>query len=433
MVIGTQLPEGSNIGVRVTDGGADYQGTDYSHVRFTSSGTGDAQKWTAEPPVYLSGQSATIYAYSPYQSTEGFEITAIPVDMTEQDQTDWLYATPITGPCDSNPKADITLNHALTAFTLSFHKEGYPGAGEVTAVKIQSPALATGGTLDATAGEFTAVSGQGDVLTRTATFTLGDAVTSASTVQVMVVPTALKAALNITVTVDGKDYTAATASMNFIAGHNYALTMNLTAKELKLDNNYLTDWVAEDIGSGTLISETVRCWLGVETISIDEAQDGIYAVAPTGRLVKDIESINSCAASDCVAVALVVNNAPVAQYLWIEKYEYENSAWGGFTQIVWQESAIDLEIPNYGTVDGTSDSGWLPMPDGHYTLFPELNPDYTIWDDEGFVLSDFNGKENTRHIMELRPGYAFKGWTGSGLSEPTVNVTVALELSTVPT
>ena len=70
--------------------GAKLDGYDsYSAITFTANGTGQAQTWTPSTDVVLGEDQGTLYTYFPY--SQNTDISAIPVDMTEADQTDWLY------------------------------------------------------------------------------------------------------------------------------------------------------------------------------------------------------------------------------------------------------------------------------------------------------------------------------------------------------
>ena len=96
IVEGKALPNESQIGVSVVDNtGTAYQNQNYNNVLYTAAEVEGKQTWSTTANVTLSGEEATLYAYYPYAA--GADITAIPVDMTETDQKDWMYATPVTG------------------------------------------------------------------------------------------------------------------------------------------------------------------------------------------------------------------------------------------------------------------------------------------------------------------------------------------------
>ena len=91
------LPDNSPVGVKL-DGYADYH-----NLVYTGTTTGSKQTWSlTEGSVALTDVKGTLYAYWPY--SQAIDMTAIPVDMTAADQTDWLYATPVTGICETRQK-----------------------------------------------------------------------------------------------------------------------------------------------------------------------------------------------------------------------------------------------------------------------------------------------------------------------------------------
>ena len=84
----TKLPDNSPVGVRL-DGYADY-----ANLIYTGTTSGSKQTWSSTTSVTLTDTKGTLYAYWPQSSSVA--IDAIDVDMTAADQTDWLYATPVT-------------------------------------------------------------------------------------------------------------------------------------------------------------------------------------------------------------------------------------------------------------------------------------------------------------------------------------------------
>ena len=86
--IDTKLPDGKPVGVRL-DGYADY-----ANLVYTGTTTSGTQAWSSTTSVTLTDTKGTLYAYWPHNNA--VTIDAIDVDMTAADQTDWLYATPVT-------------------------------------------------------------------------------------------------------------------------------------------------------------------------------------------------------------------------------------------------------------------------------------------------------------------------------------------------
>ena len=185
--------------------------------------------------------------------------------------------------------------------------------------------------------------------------------------------------------------------------------------------------VKEVSGSGTAtMTQSLNSETGVRTITIknqttaytvtfDGVEDipvtattGVYAVSSTGALI-DVANADET----CIAVALVVEDAPTPQRIWIEKNETANTtsikaaytADGAsntsYTYFYWGMYGSDnSSITNYtGTGGGFTDSGnYLPKEDGSYSSTNyQMNGDWTTW--TSGVISDFNGKANTAALQ----------------------------------
>ena len=137
----TKLPDGSPVGVRL-DGYADY-----ANLVYTGTTTGTTQTWSSTTSVTLTDTKGTLYAYWPQSSSVA--IDAIDVDMTAADQTDWLYATPVTDVNEDKASVAVTMNHALANINVKVNKGSYLGAGNITNITVQSDGIALGGTFNA--------------------------------------------------------------------------------------------------------------------------------------------------------------------------------------------------------------------------------------------------------------------------------------------
>ena len=147
--------------------------------------------------------------------------------------------------------------------------------------------------------------------------------------------------------------------------------------------------------------------IAYKPVDLTTAPNGVYAVNKEGQGVP-VEFADT----SCVAVALIVNDAPVPQRIMIEKnetknttsikaaYEAEDASNTGYNYFYW--GMFDSEqgsIPTYNKVGGNFSSyscGYLPIADGRYysTKNFNLSGDYTTWK-RGTALSDFSGKSNT--------------------------------------
>ena len=88
----TSLPNSSVVGVML-DGGNSNEYLNYSNLKYTSITVNNKQVWNANMDVILGNDDATLYSYFPWR--ENINIKSIPIDVTEVNQTDWLYGTPV--------------------------------------------------------------------------------------------------------------------------------------------------------------------------------------------------------------------------------------------------------------------------------------------------------------------------------------------------
>ena len=126
--------------------------------------------------------------------------------------------------------------------------------------------------------------------------------------------------------------------------------------------------------------------MGKINSSWDDVANGVYAVS------KDVKPVAVDKADEtCVAVALVVNDAPVPQMFMIAKTDATDA--DGNNTLYWNYNYSSLSLPNCLDVDDTNSHGYLPMADGNYYGTPQLSADYTTWPDDT-ALGDFDGKGN---------------------------------------
>ena len=213
--------------------------------------------WTQATPVYLSSQPATVYAYYPY-SASGTDGTAIAIDHTSQ--TDFMYATAVTNINNRQPKAAITMNHALSLVQFNFKKENYTGAGSLTAISIANKAggssLASNGTMNLTNGTITKGSGKDPVSKATNLPQTIGTWTEATYPKMLVMPTTATAAAGdivISFTVDGQVYNwdvpAATA---WEQGKKNTYTVTIKGTTLEVSPVTITPWGTGKTDSGTI-------------------------------------------------------------------------------------------------------------------------------------------------------------------------------------
>ena len=351
----------------------------YSPLYFTATGAGDSQTWAPNTDVVLTETKGTLYAYYPHDGN--VDISAIPVDMTAADQTDWLYATPVADVNEDKASVAVTLNHALANINVSLVKGSYVGTGNVTAISVKSDGIAPKGTFNAAQAtpNYTAFEDEGAALERTVTTTLGGTATD-----IMVIPTGSSAIITFNVTVDGTVFTATSAAVGLEKGSSYKYTLTLNSTFMSVSDVSVTPW--NPVTKESLTLEKVQSpWASLA--------NGVYAVAADGSPVEVDD-----ATTECIAVALIVNDAPTPQKLMIEKngeanttsikaaYAADGASNTGYTNFYWG--------PN-----GTDVSGITNWTGGDNKTIPT---DYTTWSTNStYAWNDFNGKSNTATLMNV--------------------------------
>ena len=213
--------------------------------------------WTQATPVYLSSLMATIYAYYPWNAaaTDG---TAIDIDHTSQ--TDYMYATPVTNINNRQPRAAITMNHALSLVQFDFKKENYTGVGSLTAISIANK---TGGTSLISTGKLNLTNG---AITKGAS---KEPVTKATNLpqtigtwnestfpKMLVIPTSSTATAGdivISCTVDGQVYKwNVPAGTAWEQGKKNTYTVTIKGTALEVSPVTITPWGNGDSGNGTI-------------------------------------------------------------------------------------------------------------------------------------------------------------------------------------
>jgi len=337
--------------------GAKLDGYDsYSAITFTANGTGQVQTWTPSTDVVLGEDEGTLYTYFPYSQNTG--ISAIPVDMTEADQTDWLYGTPVTGVSEDKADVTVTLNHALANINLTLAKGSYVGTGNVTDISVKSDGIAPKGTFNAAQATpgYSDYEEEGTAIERAVTTTLGGTATD-----IMVVPTGQSAAITFNVTVDGTVYTATSSAVQLEMGSSYKYTLTLNSTMMGVSEATVTQW--NPITKDNLTLEKAPPVEG--TIDLKTASNGVYAVTQNGLGV-----LPENADESCIAVAFISSN----QKVMIAKADATD---GTNTTLYWGKNLYEQDVPNLVNLEN-----------------------------ENAAKADYNGKANTAAIIA---GYAALG------------------------
>ena len=171
---GEWLPSGSTIGVSLfnTTDNKDYEEKNYQNIKFTATGEEEDQTWAGSKTVTLSDNQANLVAYYPWMS-DIEDLSVIPVET--ESQTDYMYSTLMTGFSNSNAKANITMQHALTAIRVQLILGDYSTTQNVSAIAVTSSALGSSATLNAFDGSLADVAGQGETYTVSKAFAITEA------------------------------------------------------------------------------------------------------------------------------------------------------------------------------------------------------------------------------------------------------------------
>lgn len=213
--------------------------------------------WTQATPVYLSSAMATIYAYYPWSATVT-DGTAVDIDHTSQ--TDYMYGTPVTSVNNRQPRAAITMNHALSLVQFDFKKENYTGAGSLTAITIANKAggnsLISQGKLNLTNGVI--VKGTSKEAVSKATNipqTIGTW-TETTFPKMLVIPTAPTAAVGdivISFVVDGQTYDwNVPVNTAWEQGKKNTYTVTIKGTALEVSPVTIAPWGTGNSGTGTI-------------------------------------------------------------------------------------------------------------------------------------------------------------------------------------
>lgn len=226
LVTGNLLDDGSQVGVALmgTDGNP-YDGLPYRNVRYTAHSSSSGQSWIPDTEVLLSASKAVLYSYYPYSSAVT-SIRSIPVTADSSTQTDFMFGTPVHGLYNHSSSASITLNHALSAINISLKRGSYSGDGNVTGISVRSTGISSSAILDATNGKLSSLSG-GNIRISPAvpTFRLES---TRKEYNVIVIPNGQKAQIEITIVIDGENFSLITDAITLAQGSiaTYNVTVN---------------------------------------------------------------------------------------------------------------------------------------------------------------------------------------------------------------
>lgn len=243
----------------------DADGLSTENVQYTQGTT-----WSATQPIILSSVKGVVYANYPYDAanTDPAEIATTVLanqgtgqsDGTKDDtQTDYMWATPVTGISNALPTVDLTMNHALAMVSFKFVQTAdatvtYPGEGKVSKIVLKnktgkSAIMIGDATMNVADGVITGgeAATAGITLSPKASETLMDVTAAEKLPRLLLYPVAAVAAddAEVTVTVDGNDYTLGIPALaaGYAAGNNYQYTFTLKGTGLEVTSVEITKWV----------------------------------------------------------------------------------------------------------------------------------------------------------------------------------------------
>ena len=291
----TRLPDGSSVGITIKDDYGIYTGELFTNVKYTAKEESGIQVWSSDSPVMLSSETGTAYAYYPYAEAYT-DITAISIRANSTVQTDFMWGIPVSVSKD-NRKARIVMKHALAAVRITYVRGTYSGTGNVSKVSFGGNCIAVAGTLDATDGSLSNLTGKGTMLTPPQIAT-----TLSSTLQefeMIVIPTGEKQG-KIVITIDGKDYTLEFGDIDLRQGQITQFHLTVNDGELSLSDITVSEWTYADSKETAIkVTDKVTLTGNLDDIAVyNSVVNGVVtitAVPKTKGSFKEVEpvSINS--------------------------------------------------------------------------------------------------------------------------------------------
>ena len=261
MVSRAAMPANTQMGIFVTSGnlGSVYDNTSTNNnVKAVLSGGG----WTLTPAVYLSANNATLYAYTPYNSsvTNG---TSIPVAVGTG-KADYCYGKSSGTINAKTPSATINMNHALTKVRFKLSKTAtYTGAGKLTEIAVNGSTnntVCASGTMNISTGVITSTVSSSHVITQTNASGLYTITTSApsdasaATLDMALIPANFQEKeINVAFTIDSKIFNFSVPAGSWESGKINTYTLSLGAGLTMANANVIVeDWMNGITASGEL-------------------------------------------------------------------------------------------------------------------------------------------------------------------------------------
>lgn len=185
--------------------------------------------WKATPSIMLEdGVNVSFQAVYPY-SDKNTSPSSVQVDVSTQ--TDYLYSGGTASVSKSNPTASIIMKHALGVFAFNIDKKGYSGAGKLQEIKLSGNGFYTIGNLNVSTGSIMgSTSGE---FSKTFDETLVEGGFTNNLPAMFVIPSTSNGNnIQITIKVDGKEYSSYLPQQSVSGGNKYLFRMALTERDL---------------------------------------------------------------------------------------------------------------------------------------------------------------------------------------------------------
>ena len=292
IITGTTLDDGSRIGLSLCDvSGTKYQGITYENICYTASGSGSSQKWDAESPIMVANTPGTLYGYYPY-SESVTDIKKINITADSNNQTDYLWATPVSNITKANADAAVVMNHALAAVRLSVSRGTYSGTGRVTAASISGADIATSAVLNAKTGGLSSYKGYSTAISPAITaFTLSQ---TASAIDILAIPCGNSTVnLKVTLTIDGNVYETSIPSAVVKQGNMTECKISVNDGEVYVTSVNVTAWKQNAEGSQIIQKDYKVSFAGdMEGLSFSNSVDdeGNVTILAVPYISKDAET-----------------------------------------------------------------------------------------------------------------------------------------------
>lgn len=292
LIYGTRMPDGSCLGIAVTEPNLDtYCGETIMNVAYISSTIDGSQVWKpVDSPILLSTTVGYGYAYYPY-SEDVTSLKEIPVKASSGHQVDYMYAKKVTNLKKSTPAANMTLNHALCAVRLSFIRGTYKGEGVITSASVKGDILAGAAILNAMDGTLSSIEGAGEPIAPEM-----DPITVSSESQridILAVPSGTKSTVEIELCIDGRTINLVSKdALNLLSGQIGNIVIKIDEGSAYITSTDVTEWVHDKVSNRIEMGEhTVTLGGNTEGLTFDSSvdKDGNVEIIVAPYLTKDCE------------------------------------------------------------------------------------------------------------------------------------------------